>query len=684
VSSPLWSLFAFNKRTSRRAVAAGGRCRRRPGRRSFLLAFERVEPRYMFSGTWQETDVSAVPSGLGTMMLLPDGSVLAQGGGQTASWYKLTPDSTGNYVNGTWSQAGSMNFSRLYFASNVLSNDKVFLVGGEYSNATTTTNGSLTNTAEMYDMATNTWTNLPPVPSSLTGGGYWMWGTNNADSGTPFGDDPSTVLPNGKILCGFIFSEPTLIFDPTTNAWSQGPAKQEYDPSDEEGFVKLNNGNILCYDVNRTGGIAMGAQIFIPSANGGAGGWTLTGQVPRLPLTSTALGKELGPGSLLSNGKVLFLGATGHTALYTPGPTNVDPGSWTQGPDILNASSQLMGADDAPSAVLPNGHILFTADSVSTVNQSGSNLFNPPTEIFDYDPTANTISQVAGLANMALSGDPAFIGRMLVLPNGQVLFSSGDHFSDPVTHVPVATPMFFYTPSGDPQFSWRPSIVGVASRGGGSFTMTGTQLNGMSEGAAYGDDAEMAENYPIVELRSATGIVYFATTSNWSSNGVQTGSDLVSTDFALPAGIPAGNYLVTVSASGISSLPVGLHIGTSDLPPAASTGTASPMSLASDATAPSLALSTAAVAMPSSVEAPLGAVVGTPISADDLVMAPIIRALSVFDTMPWASNSPALDVMLTQSISPWHNGPSIAATDALFGMDSFTTDLHGAALRNKK
>jgi hypothetical protein len=32
------------------------------------------------------------PAGLGTMTLLSDGSVMAQGAGCTRTWYKLTPD----------------------------------------------------------------------------------------------------------------------------------------------------------------------------------------------------------------------------------------------------------------------------------------------------------------------------------------------------------------------------------------------------------------------------------------------------------------------------------------------------------------------------------------------------------------------------------------------------------------
>ena len=60
---------------------------------------------------------------------------------------------------------------------------------------------------------------------------------------------------------------------------------------------------------------------------------------------------------------------------------------------------------------------------------------------------------------------------------------------------------------------------------GRAVSLTGTQLNGLDEGAEYGDDNQMAENYPIVQVTDTkTGDVYYATTSNWSSVGVATGS----------------------------------------------------------------------------------------------------------------------------------------------------------------
>ena len=73
------------------------------------------------------------PGGAGTMLMLPNGDVMMEGGGVAHTWYELTPDSTGNYADGTWTALASMSTQRLYFTSDVLSNDEVLVQGGEYS-----------------------------------------------------------------------------------------------------------------------------------------------------------------------------------------------------------------------------------------------------------------------------------------------------------------------------------------------------------------------------------------------------------------------------------------------------------------------------------------------------------------------------------------------------------------------
>src|SRR5204862_544405 len=106
-----------------------------------------------YGGTWTALTNQA-PDGIGTMVLLSDGTVLGENGG--SAWYRLKPDGHGSYVNGTWSKVAAMHDTRLYFSSAVLRDGRLFVAGGE--------NGSGGATAEIYDPTTDNWTQLPSAP----------------------------------------------------------------------------------------------------------------------------------------------------------------------------------------------------------------------------------------------------------------------------------------------------------------------------------------------------------------------------------------------------------------------------------------------------------------------------------------------------------------------------------------
>ena len=73
------------------------------------------------------------PWGSQQLLLMSDGTVLAMNG--NGQCFRLTPDSHGSYINGTWTTLTTMNSSRLFFASDVLTNGNVFVAGGEYGDA---------------------------------------------------------------------------------------------------------------------------------------------------------------------------------------------------------------------------------------------------------------------------------------------------------------------------------------------------------------------------------------------------------------------------------------------------------------------------------------------------------------------------------------------------------------------
>jgi hypothetical protein len=487
--------------------------RRRPTQRPRL---ELLETRTLLTGTWTKV-VNPVPNGdqAGTMFLLSDGTVMAQGGGVSNNWYKLTPDSTGSYVNGTWSNLANSNDERLYYSSQILKDGRLFVAGGEYDGAQGNLNDI--NTGEIYNPAQDTWTPIADFPQAI------------------LGDAVSETLPDGRILVGQL--NYSYIYNPATNTWTPGPSPLNNDSYNEEGWVKLADGSTLDYQIQGTNPQS-GARLVL-GATDAQDQWVPAGQVP-VQLDSGAIGGELGPSFLLPNGKVFWVGASANTAIYTP-PTPGNPqGSWVAGPTQTDSGGGPIGAFDAPGAVETNGKVIWSASPVDA-------KFPGPTTILEYDPTTNTISHISAPAGSDLSG-PAFTDRMLELPSGQILFSDGSQSS-----------LFVYNPDSAPNPAWAPTISTITSNGGNSYTLTGTQINGLNEGAAYGDDVQNSTNYPIVRLTDPSGNVIFAKTSNWSSEWVATGTTPETVNFTLPPGANANSYTLDVIANGISSASVIFH-----------------------------------------------------------------------------------------------------------------------------
>ena len=643
-------------------------------------------------GRWEQVTTAAPTPYLDTMLLMTDGTVLILSANDNQTWFRLTPDVFGNYVNGTWSLVGKMNIPRLYFASQVLQDGKVWITGGEYTGPYYDSN--ITGSGEIFDPQTGTSTWIanfpicqPPTTANPTGArtvnvhsdvvlttgsaqvdgiystdriqpGWTVTGAGipasatvvSVDSPTQvtistpatatgpssavrfrgrttscFGDDPSVLLPGGNILAGSIFLPTPYIYSLAANSWTPAATKHYNDRSDEEGWAVLDDGRVLTYDLFASVPANTGfAELYNPTANSWAGispaDGTANGTLP--VLSSNALGLELGPLLRLQDGRMMIAGANQHTAIYTPS-TN----TWAAGPDMLSSLSNPFGtiknanfgADDAPAAALPNGQLIIAADAgpnpvvlsssttagsptvtvsstaglqqywgvagsavasgsyiasidsptqvtlsanaktTTTSNLTYGGIFSNPTLLFDFNP-ANGKMTPMNVPDPNLQVNPAYITRMLMLPTGQLLFN--DIFNQP----------FVYTPDGGAPDTALPVITGIVANGGGSYTLTGNQLNGQSAGAAYGDDAQMNENYPIVRLQTANPRnaicnpnaancrMYYARSSNWSSVAVGGGAATQTVNFTLPAGLPSGNYLVTVTGAGISSAPVSLKV----------------------------------------------------------------------------------------------------------------------------
>ena len=450
------------------------------------------------------------PDGAYIEFQLTDGTVLVQGGNCT-DWWKLTPDNTGSYVNGTWAQVASLpaNYAPYAFASAVLADGRLIISGGEYSNC----GGqfTLTNQSAIYDPVADTWTTVAPPKG-------WY----------DIGDSPSVVLPNGKYLVGRKTNMNMAELDPTTLTWKKVGSKGKADFNAEEGWTLMPDGTILTYDVKD----APNSEIYTPSqAMWQSAGSTIVdlhsppaegclhygnkGQYTYCPPG------EVGPGILRPDGTVYATGsyqdngnAPGHSAIYTPG-ANGGIGTWAAGPDFPNNDN----AGDSFAVLLTNGNVLVLGSSGMLYEFNGKTL-------------TPTVADCCALMD---------------LPTGQVLVGG--------TSV--------YTSKGSYQKSWAPKITKFPSSvtRGSTYQISGKQFNGLSQAAAFGDEFQTATNYPLVRItNTATGHVFYARTHDHSTMGVATGSKTVSTNFDVPQSMETGASTLQVVANGIPSKAVSITV----------------------------------------------------------------------------------------------------------------------------
>ena len=468
-------------------------------------------------------------------LLLTDGNIMVQEN-NTRNWWKLTPDNFGFYRSGRWSQLRSMpsGYEPSLFASAVLKNGHVIIEGGEYNQAVTP-HKDWTNLGAIYDPVANHWT---PVPHP-TG-----W--------SKIGDAPSVVLPNGTFMLGICCGPAQgALYDEASNSWtvltntSGGGFAGKFDNNSEEGWTLLPDGKVLTVDCY--GGVpydpnGKNSEIYDPAA----GAWSTpipTGvHLWESRACSGGAGRthEIGPAILRPDGTVFATGSNtclpgtaGNTAIF-----DTTTRSWTPGHHIPGVND----AADAPAAILPDGNVL-----VDTNPRWG----NGPSTLYEYkfDGTGWLhIPQPPGLPPTANTEG----ARMLVTPDGTILLA----------HVNT-NQIWFYVPAGTYRQSWRPTITSCPATVtvGHTYTVRGTQFNGLSQGAAYGDDAQSATNYPIVRIRNnASHEYHFARTHDFSTMAVATGNLPTSTKFDVLPGTPSGMSTLQVIANGIPSAPCPIHV----------------------------------------------------------------------------------------------------------------------------
>jgi hypothetical protein len=447
------------------------------------------------------------PDGAQLTFQLTDGTVMAQGYGDS-DWWRLTPDNNGSYLNGTWTQLASLasGYSPDAFASAVLADGRLLIEGGEYNYG----NFTLTNLGAVYNPKSNVWTPLQPPPG-------WSY----------IGDSPSSVLPDGTFLIGNKLVKNVAALNPKTMQWVHGNAPGKADFNAEEGWTLMPDGTILTADVKD----APNSERFFPTLKK----WETAGSTivdlhspsPYGCLNFGPNGKycyyppgEIGPAILRPDGTVFATGSystagPGHTAIYTPGTSLMNPGTWTVGPDFPADDD----AGDSFAVLLTNGDVLVEGESGY---------------LYTWNGTTFTQGAFAG-------------GNLMVLPTGEILIGGSE----------------IYTSTGTYNPAWAPAITNCPSSvtRGSTYKITGTQFNGLSQANSFGDEYQTATNYPLVRItNNGTGHVFYAVTHDHSTMGVATGSKPVSTNFDVPTGLETGASTLVVVANGIPSVAVNITV----------------------------------------------------------------------------------------------------------------------------
>jgi hypothetical protein len=458
------------------------------------------------------------PFPAGPMLQLRDGRILVHEdqGGNAQNWWVLTPSPTGSYVNGTWSSAGSMQagYAPFFFGSQVLTDGKTVVIeGGEYNNGSAV------------------WTTLG---SRLTySGNSFTWVSNAPPAGwSTIGDAQSVLLPDTKgsyMQANCCTKQNAIYTGPNTWATTGNVLAIR---NDESGWTLLPNDKVLAVDVQVNNNCGTGNLKSTELYDYVSGSWSCAAQTPVQLWTQSD--QELGAAQMMYNGKVIqFGGNVSATAVY-----NVAANTWAPGPTPANGLQQA----DGPTALEPNGKVLaMLSPGLFQFGQC---------QYVEYDPATNSLANTANAATCP-SGS-SFIGHLFVLPTGQIMNTDFTNF------VQVYNPVQGVPPGVAPTILAHSSPLPAGSVNN---VLWGKQLNGLSQGSAYGDDYQGDTNFPLVRLTCVTpsvsggctiGNVYWAVTHDESTHSIKPGV-IMFTKFDIPASTPNGNYNLNVVANGIMS-----------------------------------------------------------------------------------------------------------------------------------
>jgi hypothetical protein len=377
------------------------------------------------SGAWTSLTNLNTPRANHTATLLPNGKVLAAGGGNDGG--TLASVELYDPATNSWSFTGSLLAARQDHTATLLPNGKVLIAGGHGDTQPS-------ETAELYDPTAGTCSSA----ASLNAKRFLH---------------TATLLHNGRVLVaggegvGVTFSSAEL-YDPTLNTWTV--AANLLTGRRFHTATLLQNGRVLV-----AGGIPdfsnpspRSVELYNPATNS----WSLAGSLLTDRFLHTA--------TLLGNGKVLVAGGRIFPFMVLKTAELYDPATNSWSP-----AESLGGSHFRHAATLLQDGSVVVVGGEATHSDNGSGV----SEV--YDPNSGTWSEPRPLYDNRSSH------TLTLLPSGKVLATAGYGGSANAVSPPINTTSEIYDPTATGP-AGTPRIVFGSNRHQGNHDIYSMELDG--------------------------------------------------------------------------------------------------------------------------------------------------------------------------------------------------------------
>jgi len=302
------------------------------------------------TGKWAATGFLHIDRDGAQAVLLSSGQVLVAGGCTSNCLDATNTVELYNPTNGSWSLTGSLGTARAFFSLTLLKNGNVLAAGGctalDVNGCT-----AITNTAEIYNPSTGSWTPTGQLRAART-----------AHTASLISLGAAVLVAGGANAAGDAFSSAEL-YNTTTGVWTLTGRMNAAHA--EHTATVVSSGKVLAAGGENASGVS-GSQteLYDPAT----GKWTLTGNLHTARQEHTAV--------LLLNGNVLVAGGTkavntGSFVLSSAEIYNPSTGLWTTTGAMKNART------GHTATLLTTGLVLAAAGSGANVDLVSAELYTP-------------------------------------------------------------------------------------------------------------------------------------------------------------------------------------------------------------------------------------------------------------------------------------------------------------------